>query len=131
MSSASAPVQDILNVPSQWPASFPKPAAGTRVLTYVFDPKDASKVDAFVKFIKDTFPSAKISVVKDQEGFTSVSITQFFYNLTKTSSTTSSTTTSSTTTSSTTTTTTEDPTPTATTAGCSTTWSCEDDEIPS
>jgi hypothetical protein len=118
MSSASAPVQDILTDPSQWPASFPTPPSGTRVLTYVFDPKDASKVDAFVKFIQDTFPSAKISVVKDQEGFTSVTITQFFYNLTKSSSSTSSTTTT------TTTTTTGDPTLTATAA--KTTWDGED-----
>jgi hypothetical protein len=95
----SSQPQDILNDPSQWPDSFPTPPAGTRVLTYVFDSKDASKVDAFVKFIQDTYTKALVSVVKDQEGFTSVTITQFFYNLTKSSSTT---------------TTTEDPTYTAT-----------------
>ena len=49
----SAPVQDILNSPLQWPASFPKPEAGTRVLTSVFDPKDASKVQLLLDFIKN------------------------------------------------------------------------------
>ena len=76
----SAPVQDILNVPSQWPASFPKPEAGTRVLTYVFDPKDAAKVQLLLDFIKTKFPGAKVkvAVVKDLKGFTSVSITQLY-----------------------------------------------------
>jgi hypothetical protein len=73
---SSAPVQDILNDPSQWPASFPKPAAGTRVLTYVFDQKDASKVGAFLTFVKDNFPNAKVVSSKDSNGFTSVTITQ-------------------------------------------------------
>ena len=72
----SAPVQDILNVPSQWPASFPKPEAGTRVLTYVFDPKDAAKVQLFLDFIKTKYPGAKVVALKDIKGFTSVSITQ-------------------------------------------------------
>ena len=73
---SSAPTQDILNTPSLWPASFPKPDAGTRVLTYVFDPNDATKVQLFLDFIQTTFPSALVSVVKDSKGFTSVSITQ-------------------------------------------------------
>jgi len=69
-------VQDILNVPSEWPASFPQPAAATRVLTYVFEEKDSSKVEEFLKFLKEKFPKAKVSVVKDELGFSSVSITQ-------------------------------------------------------
>ena len=73
---SSAPVQDILNDPSQWPASFPKPASGTRVLTYVFAPEDASKVQLFLDFIKNTFPKALVKVVKDKAGFTSVTTTQ-------------------------------------------------------
>jgi hypothetical protein len=73
---SSDPTQDILNTPSLWPASFPKPDAGTRVLTYVFEPNDASKVQLFLDFIQTTFPSALVSVVKDSKGFTSVSITQ-------------------------------------------------------
>jgi len=72
----SAPTQDILNFPSQWPASFPQPEVGTRVLTYVFDPKDAAKVQLLLDFIKDKFPKALVSVVKDKDGFTSVTITQ-------------------------------------------------------
>jgi len=73
---APAPVQDILVVPSQWPESFPKPATGTRVLTYVFSQKDDSKVDVFVKYINSKFPNTGLSVVKDKDGFTSISITQ-------------------------------------------------------
>ena len=72
----SAPVQDILNVPLQWPASFPRPKARTRVLTYVFDPKDAAKVQLLLDLIKTKFPGAKVAFVKDLKGFTSVSITQ-------------------------------------------------------
>lgn len=73
---SSTKVQDLLNAPEQWPASFPKPAIGTRVLTYVFDPKDAAKVQLLLDFIKDKFPAALVSVVKDQDGFSSVTITQ-------------------------------------------------------
>jgi len=72
----SAPTQDILNFPSQWPASFPQPEVGTRVLTYVFDPKDDAKVQLLLDFIKDKFPNALVKVVKDSKGFTSVTITQ-------------------------------------------------------
>ena len=72
----SQAVEDLLNVPSLWPASFPQPSVSTRVLTYVFEPNDASKVQLFLDFIKTTFPSALVSVVKDSKGFTSVSITQ-------------------------------------------------------
>jgi len=72
----SAPVQDILNSPAQWPASFPTPDAGTRVLTYVFDPNDDAKVQLLLNLIKTTYPGAKVAVVKDVKGFTSVSITQ-------------------------------------------------------
>jgi len=72
-------VQDLLKDPSQFKVSFPKQlhsVIGTRVLTYVFYQKDESKVDVFVKYIKDTFPNALLSIVKDQDGFISVTITQ-------------------------------------------------------
>jgi hypothetical protein len=75
-SSSSPQAQDILNVPSEWPASFPQPAAATRVLTYVFEEKDSSKVEDLLKFLKEKFLKAKVSVVKDKLGFSSVSITQ-------------------------------------------------------
>ena len=71
---SSTKVQDILNVPSQWPASFPRPVVGTRVLTYVFDQKD--DVELLLKYIKDKYPKALVSVVKDKAGFSSVTITQ-------------------------------------------------------
>ena len=29
--------KDILNIPLEWPESFPKPIIGTRVLTFVFN----------------------------------------------------------------------------------------------
>jgi len=69
-------VTDILNFPPEWPSSFPQPEAGTRVLTYVFDPKYASKVELLLTFIKTTYPDAKLSVVKDAFGYISVTITQ-------------------------------------------------------
>ena len=80
--SAAAPVpvpvqvQDILNDPSKWPASFARPVVATRILTYVFDNKDEAKVDAFIKFVKENFPDALLSVVKDNAGFTTTTITQ-------------------------------------------------------
>jgi hypothetical protein len=42
----------------------------------VFEEKDSSKVEEFLKFLKEQVPSAKVSVVKDKLGFSSVSITQ-------------------------------------------------------
>jgi hypothetical protein len=42
----------------------------------VFEEKDSSKVEEFLKFLKEQFPKAKVSVVKDKLGFSSVSITQ-------------------------------------------------------
>ena len=72
----SQAIEDIVNVPSKWPASFPQPNASTRVLTYVFNSKDEAKVEKLLKFIKDTAPKAKVSVTKDKAGFTSVTITQ-------------------------------------------------------
>lgn len=42
----------------------------------MFEEKDSSKVEEFLKFLKEQVPSAKVSVVKDKFGFTSVSITQ-------------------------------------------------------
>ena len=72
----SAPVKDLLNAASQWPASFPQPNASTRVLTYVFNSTNSSKVELLLKYIKDKYPKALVSIVKDNAGFTSVSITQ-------------------------------------------------------
>ena len=66
--------KDILNNPSKWPASFPKPKAKTRVLTYVF--KDNSKVETFLTFLKEKRPRALVKVVKDDKGYTNVTITQ-------------------------------------------------------
>ena len=65
--------KDILNNPSEWPASFPQPDVGTRVLTYVFAPE--SNIDSFLNFIKEKFPKALVKVVKDDKG-SSVTITQ-------------------------------------------------------
>ena len=65
--------KDILTNPSEWPASFPKPEVGTRVLTYVF--KDDSKVETFLTFLKEKFPKALVNVVKSDKG-SSVTITQ-------------------------------------------------------
>ena len=73
---SNSSVKDILNVPSQWPASFPKPQVSTRVLTYVFRKEDDSKVEKLLNFIKEKTPKAKVSVVKDKDGYTMVSITQ-------------------------------------------------------
>ena len=72
----SQAIEDIVNVPSKWPASFPHPDTGTRVLTYVFNSKDEAKVEKLLNFIKDTAPKAKVSVTKDKNGYTSVTITQ-------------------------------------------------------
>ena len=77
MSSSS---KDILNNPSKWSASFPKPKAKVRVLTYVF--KDDSKVETFLTFIKETFPKALVKVIKDDKGYTNVTITQGGINAT-------------------------------------------------
>ena len=66
--------KDILNTPSEWPKTFPKPIIGTRVLTYVFN-TDPS-INIFLKFVKDTFPQAVLNVVEDGKGFTNVSITE-------------------------------------------------------
>jgi hypothetical protein len=70
--------KDLLNIPSQWPVSVPAPVKGTstRVLTYLFDPKDTAKVEVLLNLINTKFPNAKVAVVKDSNGFTSVSITQ-------------------------------------------------------
>jgi len=76
MSSTPAQVQDILNYYSKWPASFPVPATGTRVLTYVFEPNNSTQVEFLLNLIKTKYPSALVSVVKDSKGFTSVSVTQ-------------------------------------------------------
>jgi hypothetical protein len=80
MSSSTQPkvplILDLLNVPAKWPASFPSPVVGTRVLTYVFDSKDDAKIDAFFAFFKSEFPQTGVSAVKDKDGFTIVSITQ-------------------------------------------------------
>jgi hypothetical protein len=76
MSSTPAQVQDILNYSSQWPASFPDPAAATRVLTYVFEPNNSTQVELLLNLIKTKYPTALVSVVKDSKGFTSVSVTQ-------------------------------------------------------
>lgn len=65
--------QDILNKPSEWPASFPNPDVGTRVLTYVFAPE--SNIDPFLGFIKEKFPKALVKVDKSDKG-SSVTITQ-------------------------------------------------------
>ena len=75
---ASTQIQtkDFLGDPAQWPRSLPTPVAATRVLTYVFAEKDNSKVEEFLKYIKEKAPSAKVFVVKDELGFISVSITQ-------------------------------------------------------
>ena len=48
----SSSTQDILNVPSEWPVSFARPVVATRVLTYVFEEKDSSKVEEFLKYVK-------------------------------------------------------------------------------
>ena len=77
MSSSS---KDILNNSSKWPASFPKPKAKVRVLTYVF--KDDSKVETFLTFLKEKFPKALVKVVKDEKGYTNVTITQGGVNAT-------------------------------------------------
>jgi len=69
-------VTDILNFPSEWPASFPQPAVRTRVITYIFSQKDDAKVEKLLNFIKDNAVKAKVSVIKDKNGYTSVSITQ-------------------------------------------------------
>ncbi len=66
--------KDILNTPSEWPDSFPKPIIGTRVLTFVFN-TDPS-INTFLNFVKDTFPQALLNVVEDDKGFTNVSITE-------------------------------------------------------
>ena len=66
--------KDILNTPSEWPESFPKPIIGTRVLTFVFN-TDPS-IDIFLNFVKDKFPQALLNVVEDGKGFTIVSITE-------------------------------------------------------
>ena len=65
--------KDILNNPSKWPASFPEPKAGVRVLTYVF--KDDSNVETFLTFLKEKFPNALVKVVKDDKGYSNVTIT--------------------------------------------------------
>ena len=65
---------DILTNPSEWPASFPNPEVATRVLTYLFDSE--SKVGIFVNFVKKNFPKALVKVVKDDKGYTNVTITQ-------------------------------------------------------
>ena len=44
---------------------------------YVFDEADNYKLDALVKYIKDTYPDAVVVLVKDKSGFTSATITQF------------------------------------------------------
>ena len=77
MSSSS---KDILNNSSKWPASFPKPKAKVRVLTYVFN--DDSKVETFLTFLKEKFPKALVKVVKDEKGYTNVTITQGGVNAT-------------------------------------------------
>ena len=66
--------RDILNFPSKWPSSFPKSNVRTRVLTYVF--KNDSKVETFLNFIKNKLPKALVSVFKDTDGYTNVTITQ-------------------------------------------------------
>ena len=66
--------KDILTNPSEWPASFPQPEVGTRIITYVFE--DSNKVDVFVNFVKKNFPKALVEVVKDDKGYTNVTITQ-------------------------------------------------------
>ena len=65
-----------MTFPSRWPASVPQPVIGNRVLTWVFDPNDSSNVGAFLTFVKDKFPNAKVVSSKDLNGFTSVTITQ-------------------------------------------------------
>jgi len=75
-SSIQSQSKDILGDITQWPASFPKPELSTRVLTYVFDSKDNAKIDALVKYIKDTYPTAVLRLVKDKDGFTTATITQ-------------------------------------------------------
>ena len=66
--------KDILNAPSEWPTSFPDPNAGTRVLTYVF--KSGSDVEKFLNFVKENYPQALVKVVKDDKGFTNITITE-------------------------------------------------------
>ena len=68
--------QDILNDPSRWPAAFARPVVATRILTYVFEEKDSSKVEEFVKFINENFAGARLSVIKDKAGFTTTTITE-------------------------------------------------------
>ena len=84
--------KDILNIPLEWPESFPNPIIGTRVLTYVFN-NDPS-INTFLNFVKDNFPQALLNVVEDDKGFTNVSITEI-----KTSEPTTTTTTTTTSTS--------------------------------
>ena len=64
--------KDILNNPSKWPASFPKPQAKVRVLTYVFE--DDSNVETFLTFLKEKRPNTLVKVVKDDKGYTNVTI---------------------------------------------------------
>ena len=73
---SSKDTKDILNFPSKWPASFPTSNVRTRVLTYVF--KNDSKVETFLNFIKNRLPTALVSVFKDTNGYTNVTITQTF-----------------------------------------------------
>jgi hypothetical protein len=73
---AETPTQDILNYPTSWPVSFPKPTTGTRVLTYIFNKQNESKVEKLLNLLKTKYPGAKVAAVKDSNGFTSVSITQ-------------------------------------------------------
>ena len=58
---------------SQWPDIIPLPYLTTKVLTYVF--KTSSNVEVFLKFLKEKYPLFPISVIRDDNGYTNITIT--------------------------------------------------------